>query len=72
MGLPTDSAWTVLVDRVTPASYGPTPQVGQGTTAQRPAGLPADGRSFQFYDTTLGKPVWFNGTVWKDATGATV
>jgi len=26
----------------------------------------------QFFDTTLNKPVWWNGTVWKDATGATV
>ena len=24
------------------------------------------------FDTTLGKPVWFNGTNWVDATGATV
>lgn len=23
-------------------------------------------------DTTLNKPVWWNGSVWKDATGATV
>lgn len=42
-----------------------------GTTAQRPApdvvqvGLP-------YWDTTLGKPIWWNGSVWKDATGATV
>jgi hypothetical protein len=24
----------------------------------------------QFFDTTLGKPVWSNGTAWVDATGA--
>lgn len=24
------------------------------------------------YDTTLGKPIWSDGTVWRDATGATV
>ncbi len=24
------------------------------------------------FDTTLGKPIWSNGTVWKDAAGATV
>ncbi len=41
-----------------------------GTTAQRPA---APGiRIAQFYDTTLGKPIWWNGSTWKDATGATV
>lgn len=27
---------------------------------------------FMCFDTTLGKPIWWNGTVWKDATGATV
>ena len=26
----------------------------------------------QIYDTTLGKPLWWNGTAWVDATGATV
>lgn len=25
-----------------------------------------------YFDTTLGKPIWFNGTNWVDATGATV
>jgi hypothetical protein len=26
-----------------------------------------------FYDTTLGKPIWYHSTgVWKDASGATV
>jgi len=24
------------------------------------------------FDTTLGKPIWYNGTVWKDAAGTTV
>lgn len=27
---------------------------------------------FFFFDTTLSKPCWWNGTGWKDATGATV
>lgn len=26
----------------------------------------------QHFDTTLGKPIWYNGTVWIDATGTTV
>jgi hypothetical protein len=26
----------------------------------------------QFYDTTLGIPIWWNGTVWKNASGTTV
>lgn len=25
-----------------------------------------------FYDTTLSKPIWFNGSVWKDAMGTEV
>lgn len=28
--------------------------------------------SQQFYDTTLGKPIWWNGANWKDAAGTTV
>ena len=27
---------------------------------------------YYYFDTTLSKPVWWNGTVWKDATGLTV
>lgn len=27
---------------------------------------------FQFYDTTLGKPIWWSGSVWKDANGTIV
>ena len=25
-----------------------------------------------YYDTTLGIPIWYNGTVWKNASGTTV
>ena len=25
---------------------------------------------FQYFDTTLGKPIWWNGTAWIDSTGA--
>lgn len=41
------------------------------TTAGRPA-AGASGVGAVYYDTTLGKPVWSNGTVWKDAAGTTV
>lgn len=39
-----------------------------GTTAQRPTkglyiGLP-------YFDTTLGTPIWYSGSDWVDATGA--
>ena len=40
-----------------------------GITANRPN--PA--RSYQYYfDTTLGKPIWYNGANWVDATGTIV
>jgi len=43
---------------------------GTGTTAQRPTkGLYA-GRPY--FDSTLGKPIFYSGTGWVDATGAGV
>lgn len=36
-------------------------------TANRPVGISV---GYMGFDTTLGKPVWFNGTNWVDATGA--
>ncbi|WCF57224.1 tailspike protein/preneck appendage [Bacteroides phage PhiCrAssBcn23] len=43
-----------------------------GATSDRPAGLTSTDTGFQFYDRTLIKPIWWNGTAWIDATGATV
>ncbi|QEP53230.1 putative tail fiber protein [Acinetobacter phage BS46] len=40
-----------------------------GTTAQRPAGVTT---GYQFFDTTLGKPIYWNGSSWVDSTGASV
>lgn len=40
-----------------------------GTTAQRPSDAQAGDT---FLDTTLGQPIWFDGTNWIDATGAVV
>ena len=40
-----------------------------GVTANRPLGVPA---GYQYFDTTLGKPVYYKADgVWVDATGAT-
>ncbi len=48
----------------------------KGTTAQRPSPLLATGQfGILYMDTTLdadGKPIWWNGTAWVDATGAVV
>lgn len=40
-----------------------------GATGARPTD-PAPGR--YFFDETLGKPIWFKGPGWVDATGAAV
>lgn len=42
-----------------------------GTTAQRPSASGV-GAGSEFYDSTLGKPIWSNGTVWRDAAGTVV
>lgn len=44
--------------------------VPETTTANRPT----DGlfSGLQWFDTTLGKPIWYDGTNWVDATGAVV
>jgi len=41
-----------------------------GTTANRPTQKLQIGQPY--YDTTLGIPIWYNGTVWKNASGVTV
>lgn len=41
-----------------------------GTTAQRPTTGKFVG--MEYYDTSLNKPVYWNGTAWKDAMGTTV
>jgi hypothetical protein len=49
--------------------------MNKGTTAQRLSGLTASDAGLSYLDTTLnanGKPIWWNGTAWVDATGATV
>lgn len=41
-----------------------------GSTASRPTvGLFV---GYPYFDTTLGKQIWYNGSVWKDATSTTV
>ena len=41
--------------------------VGSGVTALRPSSPVA---GLMYFDTTLGKPVWYSGSKWVDATGA--
>ena len=41
-----------------------------GITANRPIINVQVGQTY--FDTTLGIPIWYNGTVWKNASGTTV
>lgn len=53
---------------VTLASIG----VLAGTTAARPAGLVAGNVGRTYFDTTLGIPIWWNGSAWVNASGSVV
>lgn len=44
--------------------------VNSGPTIARPVKLLWIGRTY--FDTDLGIPIWYDGTVWVDATGASV
>ena len=46
-------------------------RTGRAVTGSRPAAATV-GSGAMFYDTTLSKPIWSDGTNWKDATGTTV
>lgn len=50
------------------SSWYPMQAITSGPTSSRPTGVP---RGFVYYDTTLGRPVWWHGPEWKDATGTT-
>ena len=44
-------------------------ELRSGSSAARPSGLSA---GYPYFDTTLNKPIWYNGTTWVDANGLTV
>lgn len=44
---------------------------GLNVTASRP-GAVAVGAGSRFYDTTLSRPIWSDGTIWRDAMGTAV
>lgn len=46
-------------------------RTGRNVTGSRPVAT-AVGAGAVFYDTTLSKPVWSDGTVWRDAAGTVV
>jgi hypothetical protein len=45
-------------------------KVTYGTTANRPAVGLVTGQTY--FDTTLGIPIWYNGTKWVNSSGASV
>lgn len=46
-------------------------KTGLNTTANRPSAASV-GAGSQFYDTTLSKPIWSDGAVWRDGAGTAV
>lgn len=66
-GYPSNAEYRSLVRGATSWQYGKL----IGTTAERPiARFLAQG--YQYFDTSLGKPIWWNGSAWKDSAGNTV
>ena len=53
-------------------SYGPNNSAWFGPTSQRPAFAAGDCPGFPYFDSSLGKPIWWIGSGWCDATGAPV
>lgn len=51
--------------------YAKIPLIFSGTTTDRPKTTYLD-IGTMYFDATLNKPIWWNGTVWVDATGTTV
>lgn len=59
------------VSKVLDNAVNHCPRYLSGTTANRPT-LYAKQYGFQYYDTTLGKLILWNGTAWIDSAGTTV
>ena len=55
------------------SKYGDTnpSNLDKGSTSSRPT-LTSDDIGYQYFDTTLKKPLFWDGTNWVDATGVTV
>ncbi|KZT95180.1 prophage Lp2 protein 53 [Lactiplantibacillus plantarum] len=53
----------------TPADDSAVLHLSTGNTAARPTGIST---GYQYFDTSLNKPIWYTGKNWVDATGTTV
>lgn len=73
-GLPKMNRTNINVEQSNEAGY--TIQYNMsGTTTNRPTSRLDDSWQtigLMYFDTTLGKPIWWNGTNWVDANGTTV
>ena len=70
---------SINVEEGTPAivydytyNNGLTDKKTNGLTNERPTGLNANNIGFEYFDTTLSKPIWWSGTQWIDSTGISV
>jgi len=61
---PTDDEFLQYLWRQAKVNYG------VGTTSDRPVNGLEEGD--EYFDTTLGYKIWYDGTNWVDATGSTV
>lgn len=61
--------WVDSLGRVVDDNYPATPPATSGTTEERPLGVDP---GFQYFDTTLNKPIWKSADGWVDSTGASV
>ena len=60
-------SWAVFFSNVSQILNALT---SNGQTATRPTKMLWAGRTY--FDSSLGKPIWYNGATWVDATGAGV
>ncbi|WP_409340823.1 glycosyl hydrolase family 28-related protein [Paenibacillus sp. MBLB4367] len=58
---------TILADSVMTYNDKEVAVVNSGATGVRPTGVPV---GYSYFDTTLGKPIWWSGAGWKDSSGA--
>ena len=68
----TIGADVVMKDKVYTEIVTPKWGLNINTSASRPTLYTGGHKGYQFFDTTLNKPIWWTGSAWVDATGAEV
>ena len=63
----TDIENTVIEDSLSVTFTPLSTYLVKGATTARPSNVE---QGFEYYDITLNKPIWWNGTAWIDSTGA--